>query len=923
MFAQPFPRKTMAAPQDAPAVKKHPMSFGPDIYTSTLENGLQVVILPDPRLPLAHVGMSVKTGAISETPDTNGLAHLYEHMFFTANEAYPTSTAFENRERELGIASNAFTSEEAVVYYFSLPSDNLNPGVEFMSDAMLKPLFKEEELKQERNVVLDEYNTRTSRPPRRLSRAVDRTLFYEYPWRRSTLGEKEVIKKATREDMLEFKQKYYRPDNSCVIIAGDVTPSNAVEVVERHFAGWKPNTPDVDGPPDHPPLEDSRSLVIGGDVKYAMLHTSQFGPPVNTDPAATYAADVWGTLLSMSSSRFQQNLVDQGPYQNASLSYYTQQNGPVISFRGTFSPDRREEALKALHRELANMGKPGYFTKQQLEAARTRLIVKRKSGVENGRSHLQSLGFWWAVTGLDYYTGYLENLREVTLDEIRSFCKKYVIDKPRVYGLLLPSEMKESEEVTSGSVLDRVRTLQDASYELAGKADADASAPGIDDALRNVSFDAPAESTTTFFRLSNGIPVIHRAVTENDVLSLKVFLDGGTMNYGDRPAGIEQFLLKTMLRGSESYPLNRLQSVTDREGISLSSSANYDFSRLSAGGLTEDLPLVLDLLEDLLRQPLLKTDQVEWVRGQMLNSVKRRRANPRRQVWHVANRLLFRNHPYQTLPGGTLKSLKNIDRDLLASHHEDIAGSGRMLISAVGRLSADRLKEKLNDTLGTIEKTSYERSGVPDFQPGGQRMTIDSRQGLSTAFIAAKTPLPSMSSPDYPALKLGLEVLSNRIFEETRTKRGLTYGAYAGMPFYRRNWGYLFVTTPKPNLAMSLIYRELQEMKQKTVEKPELNRTANVLFTNQLLERQTASSIANLLGRHELVGNGWESFGEVLEKIRSLSPADVRSAIRTHVNAFYFGVIQGPAMKNRVNRDLYLHPEKAIENLSEQEKGSR
>ncbi len=917
LFLAPFlSRSVMAQSRSDTELKNHEMAFGPDLQTVTLENGLDVIVISDHRLPIVHVGMSVKTGAVSESPETNGLAHLYEHMFFTANEVYPTSTAFENRERELGIVSNAFTSEEAVVYYFSLPSENLEPGVEFMADAMRRPLFKKEELKQERNVVLDEFNTRTSRPPRRLSRAVDKALFYKYPWRRSTLGERNVIEGATREDMMQFKDSFYRPGNSSLLVIGDVSPDEATRVVRGHFSDWETGSAPSRERPEHPELEESKGVVIGADVEYAMLRTKQFGPPVNENPEATYAADVWGTLLSLSSSRFQKNLVDEGPFENASLSYYTQQDGPSISFRGTFAPGKRKAALRAFHREVRNMAKPGYFTKKQLQAARTRLIVQRKSAVENGRDYLQSLGFWWSVAGLGYYKDYLKQLHNVTLEEIRSFCKTHVQDRPRAYGLLVPSKRKSSENLTPSDLLNEVQSAQDETYSFSPDP-LDKDQLTVDPSLTDQSFDLPEKEETTLFHLSNGIPVIHRPVTENDVLSLQLFFDGGTLNYRDRPAGIEKFLLKTMLRGSEAYPLDRLQSVTDRQGISLSSSANYDFSRISVGGLTEDLPLVLDLLTDLVKNPILDAEQVDWVRGQMVNSVKRRRANPRRQVWYVVNRLMFQNHPYRSLPEGTLESLKKIDREQLLSYHNRMTGSGRMLISVVGRLPTDVLKKRLNQTIGTIEERDFDRPEVPPFESGEKRLTTVSRKGLSTAFIAAKIPVPSMTSSDFAPLKLGLEVLSNRIFEETRTKRGLTYGAYAGMPYYRRNWGYLFLTTPRPNLAMSLIHREIQEIKKNDVEEAELSRTANVLYTNQLLKRQTASSIAELLGRYELVGSGWEHLGEVLNRIRSLNPKDVRQVMQTYLKNFYFGAIQGPEMEQKIQPDLYLNPDRAQKYLED------
>ena len=903
------------------ALSKIDMKVGPDLHTTTLENGLEVVVVPDHRLPLVNVGMAVRTGATSESPETNGLAHLYEHMFFTANRKYPSSSKFEDRQRELGIVSNAFTSEEAVVYYFSLPEDNLDAGVRFMSEAMMHPLLKEEELKQERKVVLDEFNTRTSRPTRRLYRAADKALFYKYPWRRSTLGEKDVIENATREDMLSFKNRYYRPDNSVVMVVGDTTVDRAVESVKEQFSEWSNKQEETeDDKPPHPPIDQSKAVVEKADIQYATLLTKQFGPSVGSNPEATYAADIWGKMLSLSSSSFQQNLVDDGPFQQATMSYYTQNHGPTIRFQGVFRPDARSAAMKAMLREVARFDDPGYFSKDQLEAAKNKLIVDRTFNVENGRDFLQGLGFWWSVAGMDYFGSYLKNLQEVSLEDVRSFCQKHVQNKHRVYGMLVP---ENNEDVTPSSVLELVENAQSSLSDNPEVQNRDEESTTEDPSrhLANASFERPETSGTEHFKLSNGIPVIHRRVTENDVLSVQLFLDGGTMNYGDYPAGIETFLLQTMLRGSETYPLDRFQTVTDREGISLSTDSNYDFSRLSAGSLVEDLPLTLDLMEDAVKQPLLKKDQVEWVRKQLLTSVQQRRSNPREQVWHVTNDVFFKDHPYQKNPDGTLESLRNIDRDALKDYYDRLIRSGRMLLTVVGRVPTERLKEQLENSFGTLAQSDYKRPDVPDFSPDtGSPVNITEQQGLSTAFITAKYPLPSMTSPEYPALKLGLKVLSDRIYEETRTKRGLTYGAYAGLPYFRQNWGYLFITTPKPNLAMSLIFQEIHKIKQEKISPDELTRTGNVLYTRQLIERQTASSIGSLLGRHELIGNGWETFGDVLEQIRTLKPDRVRSVLAKHLNDYVFGAIQGPNMPQKINLDRLLNPQKARKALKKKKK---
>ena len=125
-----------------------------EIYEKTLRNGLDVIVVQNPAVPLVTVEFNVKNGAYTESPEYNGLSHLYEHMFFKANEAIPNQERYLERLRELGASWNGTTSQERVNYFITLGKDSLEQGMKFMYDAISGPLFKEEELVKERPVVL-------------------------------------------------------------------------------------------------------------------------------------------------------------------------------------------------------------------------------------------------------------------------------------------------------------------------------------------------------------------------------------------------------------------------------------------------------------------------------------------------------------------------------------------------------------------------------------------------------------------------------------------------------------------------------------------------------------------------------------------------------------------------------------------------
>src|SRR2546421_1958220 len=165
----------------------------------TLENGLQVLVVENHLTPIATIEIVVKNGSFTEPPEYNGLSHLYEHMFFTSNARDTTEDDFLGRVDDLGIVYNGQTHEELVQYFFTLPKSNLEPGLDFMATAITSPLFKEDELHKQREIVLGEFDRNEALPLFNFGRKVDVALWDSLISRKEPLGERPTIRTATRE----------------------------------------------------------------------------------------------------------------------------------------------------------------------------------------------------------------------------------------------------------------------------------------------------------------------------------------------------------------------------------------------------------------------------------------------------------------------------------------------------------------------------------------------------------------------------------------------------------------------------------------------------------------------------------------------------------------------------------------------------
>lgn len=414
-----------------------------------LDNGLTVIVCPDDISPVVTICIAVKTGATCETPETNGLAHFYEHMFFKGNSVLPDQTAYRQRMGELGIINNGATSTERVWYHITLGSDNFKEGLQFMFDAITSPLFDMVEMERERDVIMNEYERNTTHPLWLLWLAQEQVIYADAPWRQSAIGVPEVIQAAAPSAMEYFQEMYYTPDNSALIIAGDVDYEEAFMLAEQLFSPWEyGGRSNYDMLPRLISIERDTTVYVDSPSGAGFVSVIFEGPSISTDPGASYPADVWGSYLGLMSREYYTDLVTNGPFISISGSYYTQRFSPRISFSGMFHPDRAEEALSLLLEEIEQLQSPDYYDVEGLILAKEYLDRRRIMAEETSQDvAIESLPFWWVVAGnLEYYSTYSDSINAVEPEEIHSFLETWIKGKPHASFVMMPLDSEESQQ---------------------------------------------------------------------------------------------------------------------------------------------------------------------------------------------------------------------------------------------------------------------------------------------------------------------------------------------------------------------------------------------------------------------------------------------------------------------------------------------
>jgi zinc protease len=426
--------------------QKLPANF----HLTKLKNGLEVLVIEDKTVPLITIEICVKNGSYTEDNDYNGLSHLYEHMFFKANKDIPSQEEFLNRVNELGMQWNGTTSNERVNYFFTLNKKFLNEGLTFMNSAIRYPLFDEAEMKAENPVVDGEFQRAESDPTFWLYNDLEKKRWGEHYSRKNPIGDHNIILTATTEKMRNIQKKYYYPNNSILVVAGDADHTEVFKSATAIFESWERSDfdPFVKYPiPEFKPLTKSETFFTENpNTQNNIMMVGWHGPDTRNDLRSTYAADIFSFILQQKSSKFQQELVDSGLSFYAGLSYGTNKYTGPINLFVVPNPQRIGELMAKIEEHINGFDRDDYFTDEQLETAKTMMEIDDAKGREKTSEFIHTVTFWWASASIEYYTSYIEKLKQVTREDIKKYVTTYIKGKPRITGFLTTKEGRPALE---------------------------------------------------------------------------------------------------------------------------------------------------------------------------------------------------------------------------------------------------------------------------------------------------------------------------------------------------------------------------------------------------------------------------------------------------------------------------------------------
>jgi len=772
-------------------------SFTLDYEAFTLDNGLQVFLQRDASDPIVAVSTVIHAGSSREKPGRTGFAHFFEHMAFNDSENVPRGW---NRGQipKWGGSRNGGTWSDGTIYYETVPKDAFDKILWIDSDRLgyMINTVTPEALEREKQVVKNEKRQRYDNAAYGYTNEVIRAALYpeDHPYNWTTIGALPDLQAATLDDVREFYDLWYAPNNATLAIVGDIDIEETKEKVKLWF-GEIPRGRDIPDPVPQPvTLTETKNLWY--EDNFAKLPELRMTfPTVDGSNSEQYALAVLGEMLGGSrTSPLYVEIVD-----GAKLAPNVSSYNSSSELAGTFTV-----------RVRANAGVDLDDVKAAVETAMARfeaegideLALKRvKAGQETAlyASLSTALGKANSMARFNelqgdpaYQVKSAAAIRAVTADQVMAAYERHIKDKPYILTSFVPKGQAElvvagaeratvwieevkadvaSEEVSAGDLADfeKTVTVHDRSEPEFGELPL-LKMPAI--WTRTLANDAVVRGIET-----NEIPLVQFDIT----------LPGG--RWAEDPAQNGRFALLAdlMEEGTATKTPGELEQAIGLLGASINVSAGSEDLTIRATTLARNFEETVALVQEILTEPRWQTEDFDRVKSARLTGIKGREANPQAIAAMAFNSLIYGNtHPLGRPSGGSEDSVSALGLDDLKSAHSDLLTATPRLHVA-GDIDPDRAAAGLSALAEAVAPTGADRPAydIPTQDNAGRVFFIDvpgSKQ--SVLRIGALT--PASSHPDFNKIQFTNEKLGGGIAGDLaqmlRIEKGYTYGAGSFIP---------------------------------------------------------------------------------------------------------------------------------------------
>ena len=853
-----------------------------------LENGLEVILAEDHRLPRVAVNVWYHAGPANEEPGRTGFAHLFEHMMFQGSKHVEGDAHFRLLAGAGATRMNGTTSQDRTNYFETVPSNQVELALWLESDRMgyMLDVLDQASLSNQQDVVRNERRQRTENRPYGI---VQEGMYHQlyppsHPYYANVIGSHADIQAAKLEDVRSFFRAYYGPNNATIAITGDFDTAAMKSLVEKYFGTLERGAEVPKVNVETPRITTERRAVIEDRVELERVYMAWITPAAYEPGNA--AGDVAAEILGGGdSSRLYKKLVyEQQIAQGVRASQRALTLGSVFRIEATARPGHTAaEIERAIDDELERLRREGP-EEREVAAARNGIETRMMTRLETLNGVADRLQHYNHYTGdPGYLTEDIGRYRRTTPAEVRAFAEAQLQPTARVVVHGVPGTPDLGPEVP------RTRPADNPGQTAAESANDDESwrnevpTPG---AARSLRLPTP-----NAFELANGLQIIHIERPGLPVVTARLVARTGSDTNPSGKPGLASFMAAMLDQGTSNRTALEIADEAAQLGATLGTGSEMDSVEVSVRSMKRNFAAALGLLADVALRPSFPEEEMERQRTSGLTRLLQQRGNPGQVANTVLAMVLYgAEHPYGYPEIGTEASVREMKReDLLAFSKKNLVPNNAALVVA-GDISRTELEALAEREFGAWEPGEPVRPelGV-DRSPAGRVVLVDKPGAAQTQLRVGMTGVPR-STPDYAALEMLNHSLggsfSSRINMNLREANGYTYGARSGFE-YRRGAGPFTVSsgvrTDVTAPALAEVFKELRGIVERPVTEMEfgLARDALVLSLPGRFEttQQLVSGYANVF----LYDLGTDYYTRLPGMYSGIRLEDVRTAAAKYI----------------------------------------
>jgi zinc protease len=422
------------------------MCFNDKIKTVRYKNGLESVLISNKYSLVTTIIVFVKVGSVNEKPSQTGLSHFLEHIMFKGSKNYP-GNSMSKRVENMGGYVNAVTSKEFTAYYINVQKCGVIESIRMLADTIQNPLFIQNEIDREKDVVVEEINRHFNDPMAVLYEKYYKAIYATSMLRNSIIGTSNVILNTSRIEMCNYYKVHYVPEKMVVVISGDFDRNNVMETIDETFGKFRKRVSLKDLPFVEKKTLKGNNVVECGNVELGYMLLGFVGPGVIENDI--YTAELVANILGgCKSSRLYKTL-----YRRQHLTYSIESSFMIESCSGNicimsvFNPKNIEEVRKEIIKQIEDIA-DGFIADDELNMAKLLIQTNWNLSLETSFDIAYNYGYWHLVGNPAFVVKYMKRVENLTVIDIKNFFKRYYSYEKISSVTLLPKLASSRQEKT-------------------------------------------------------------------------------------------------------------------------------------------------------------------------------------------------------------------------------------------------------------------------------------------------------------------------------------------------------------------------------------------------------------------------------------------------------------------------------------------